>query len=151
MKKLPQLNLPPKEFRITLQNGKRVIWDLIRKKYVILSPEEWVRQNIIVYLIEELDYPKSLFKIESGLSYHRKQKRSDIVVCSSDGSPFLLVECKAPSIHINQKVIDQAAVYNKSIQAEFIAISNGINHYVWLLNKLTNTYTQERSFPTFQR
>lgn len=103
------------------------IFDVIRKKYIVLTPEEWVRQHFIHFLINSYKYPKSLMKVESGLKYNNLQKRSDIQVYTRKGHPFLIVECKASNVKLDSKVIDQAALYNKSIGADYIIVTNGMN------------------------
>lgn len=103
------------------------IFDVIRKKYIVLTPEEWVRQHFIHFLINSYKYPKSLMKVESGLKYNNLQKRSDIQVYTRKGHPFLVVECKASNVKLDSKVIDQAALYNKSIGADYIIVTNGMN------------------------
>jgi len=124
-----KLNLP--DFNLTLrkEGGKVWIFDIIRKKYVVLTPEEWVRQHFIHYLINELSYPKSLFRIEGSLTFNKLQKRSDIVIHDRAGKPWLLIECKAPNIRLTQKAFNQVAVYNMTIGARFVAVTNGMIQY----------------------
>lgn len=124
-----KLNLPEFVPKILHQDGKLVVFDIIRKKYIILTPEEWVRQHLVNYIINTLHYPKGLIKLEGGLSYNKKSKRTDIVVFDISGAPFIVVECKAPHIHIDKEVLFQASVYNRTLKAPFIAISNGLTHY----------------------
>ncbi len=128
---IPKLNLPEGEFRITEKLGTKYIWDDIRKKDIILTQEEWVRQNFIHLLVNHLHYPRSLIKVETGLAYYKKQKRSDIEVIKRDGSVFLLVECKSPDVKIDQRSLIQISVYNKSLGADYIALTNGLKHYFW--------------------
>lgn len=127
--KLPNLNLPLYELEIKNKEDKPYIFDIVRKKQVRLTPEEWVRQNFIHYLIEQLGYSKALIKVESGLHYNQRIKRSDIVVFNNQALPELLVECKATTIPINQDMFDQAAVYNQTIKAPYLIITNGLDHY----------------------
>ena len=132
---MKKLNLP--EFPAKLKQadgGKVLIFDIIRKKYVQLTPEEWVRQNFIYYLVNFLDYPKSLIKVESGLRYNRLLKRSDILVFNRDVEPLLLVECKSSELKITQDVLDQAAVYNRSLNARYLLVTNGIQHLCWQIS-----------------
>ncbi len=121
------LNLPRFEIQVKELEKGTSIFDVIRKKYIVLTSEEWVRQHFIHFLINSYQYPKSLMKVESGLVYNTLQKRSDIVVYSRTGHPFLLVECKASYLKLGSKVIDQAAAYNKSLGAEYIIVTNGMN------------------------
>jgi predicted type IV restriction endonuclease len=123
------INLPVIDSKIRKDQGKIWIFDIIRKKYVILTPEEWVRQHFIHYLIHHLHYPKALFKVESGLSFNTIQKRSDIVIHDRQGKPWMLVECKSPVIKLSQKAFNQIAVYNMTIGARYLAVSNGMVHY----------------------
>ncbi len=126
-----QLNLPAYSPSLKKDQGKVYIFDIIRKKYVVLTPEEWVRQHFINYLIQELKYPKSLFRIEGRLSYNKLQKRSDIVIYSRGGKPWMLIECKSPTIKLTQKAFNQVAVYNMTVGAQYIAVTNGMVHYCY--------------------
>ena len=108
---------------------KTLIFDRIRKKHVVLTPEETVRQHIIDYLVTEKGYPPSLISVETPLKYGRLDKRSDLLVNDRNGRPLMLVECKAPEVAITQKVFEQIAVYNHSIQAPYLMITNGLQHY----------------------
>ncbi|AGA76426.1 type I restriction enzyme HsdR N-terminal domain-containing protein [Echinicola vietnamensis] len=143
------LNLPTTDFRMATESGKLTIFDALRKKFLILTPEEWVRQHIIYYLINFKKYPKSLFALEKGLEYNRLKKRFDILVLDRSGQPFLLVECKAPEVKLNQKVVEQVCVYNKTIKARFMAISNGLQHVCLAFDVTSGTYRQIREFPEF--
>jgi hypothetical protein len=130
-----KLNLP--DFNLTLrkEEGKVWIFDIIRKKYIVLTPEEWVRQHFIHYLINELNYPKSLFRIEGSLTYNKLQKRSDIVIHDRAGKPWMLVECKAPNIKLTQKAFNQVAVYNMTIGARYMAVTNGMVQYCFMASE----------------
>lgn len=143
------LNLPVCDLQIQDEAGKLTVFDSLRKKFLVLTPEEWVRQHIIHYLISHKHYPRSLFALERGLKYNERQKRFDILVLDRGGSPFLLVECKAPDIKLSQKTAEQIAVYNKSIGARFLAISNGMQHLSLEYDKAAGTYKQLRDFPDF--
>ena len=124
-----QLNLPAFEHKIKKEQEKLYIYDSIRRKYLLLTPEEWVRQHFLHYLISELHYPKGLITTESGLKYHHLQRRTDIVVFDRQAKPYMIVECKAPSVKINQQVFNQIATYNKVLQANLLVISNGLQHF----------------------
>ena len=124
-----KLNLPDFKLTIRKEDGKVWIFDIIRKKYIVLTPEEWVRQHFIHYLINHLKYPKALFRIEGSLTYNKLQKRSDIVIHDRNGNPWMLVECKAPNIKLSQKAFNQVAVYNMTIGAQFVAVTNGMVQY----------------------
>ena len=126
----PSLNLPTIEIAISYQNDKPYIFDVFRRKKILLTPEEWVRQHFMHFMVNGLDYPKPLIKTEGGLKYNQKQKRTDIVVFNRNGAPFLLVECKAPHIKLDSNVLFQATVYNQIINAPYIVITNGRQHLI---------------------
>ena len=147
---MEQLNLPTCDLKIKNEEGNQFVFDIIRKKYVVLTPEEWVRQHFIYLMINHLKYPKSLLKIESGLSYFKSSKRSDINLMNSDGSLFLVAECKAPDVKINQKALNQISVYNKELQAQYVALTNGMQHFIWLYDKKNENYEQLTKFPAFK-
>jgi predicted type IV restriction endonuclease len=124
-----KLNLPTANFSLRKDQGKVWIFDMIRKKYVVLTPEEWVRQHFVHYLINDLKYPRSLFRLEGALTYNSLQKRSDILIRDREGKPWMLIECKSPAIKLTQKAFNQIAVYNMTIGASFLAVTNGMVHY----------------------
>ena len=127
-----KLNLPPFDCNIRKKDGKAEIFDVVRKKYILLTPEEWVRQHVMHYLHNYLSYPFSLMQIERGLNYNRRQKRSDILVYNSAGNPALLVECKSyKDAGLGEHVLQQAAAYNKTLGASYIVITNGWGFYCW--------------------
>jgi len=126
---LQPLNLPPYPFKITDENGQLFLFDEIRKKEVVLTPEEWVRQHFVQYLIREKNYPRSLIRLEGGLLLHGRARRSDIVVFNNQGEKVLMVECKAPSVKITQSVFDQIARYNMVHRIRLLAVTNGLQHY----------------------
>lgn len=144
-----KLDLPGFDYQVSKAEGKIWIFDIIRKKRVVLTPEEWVRQHIIHFFINQLKYPKSLIKIESGLTYNRLQKRSDVVVCDREGKPWLLMECKSPELPLNQNVIMQAAVYNQNIRAKYIAVSNGMKHVCYEVKEDVSETRLLKSFPEY--
>ncbi|MEO6632127.1 MAG: type I restriction enzyme HsdR N-terminal domain-containing protein [Mucilaginibacter sp.] len=123
------LNLPPYPFKITDANGQLTLFDVIRKRDIIITPEEWVRQHFVQYLINQKKYPKSLIKLEGGHKLHGMAKRTDIVVYNPSGEKILLVECKAPSVTIDQKTFDQVARYNMVHKVKLLAVTNGLQHY----------------------
>lgn len=130
-----KLNFPEYNFRITKENNTLYIFDDIRKKRLVLTPEEWVRQHLIQYLIYEKSFPKGLISLEAGLKVNSLQKRYDVLVYNKQGSPQVLIECKAPTIKINQEVFQQILVYNTKVKAPFLLISNGLNHHFLNINK----------------
>ena len=144
------LRLPSFDHKIKKEGGKALIFDLIRRKYVVLTPEEWVRQHFIHFLINELKYPKSLFKVESGLKYNQKQKRSDILIHNRQGKAWMLVECKSPDIKLSQKAFNQVSVYNMTIGAKYLAVTNGLVHYCCLAGTSVENPTFLEGFPVFE-
>lgn len=143
------LNFPQFEFELTERNGKLCIFDSLRKKFLILTPEEWVRQHMIHFLVLYKKYPKSLFALEKGLKYNSVQKRFDILVLDRTGQPFLLIECKASDVKLSQKTAEQIAVYNKSIGAPYIGVSNGMQHLFLQLAGNQTEYIQLKELPNF--
>ena len=128
---MPKLNLPEYPLRIRLnKNGKEEILDPVRKRFVRLTPEEWVRQHFLNLLVEQHKYPASLIHVEASLSYNHLSKRSDIVVYSPQGKPLMAVECKAPSVGITQRVFEQLAMYNFTLKVSYLALTNGMQHYI---------------------
>ena len=123
---MTQLELPA--FDIKLKKSERgvEVFDIIRKKYIMLTPEEWVRQHFVHFLITRLNYPKSLIRVESGHSYNALLKRSDIITYDRTGKAFLLTECKSASEKLNESALYQVATYNHSVNAQYIALTNGI-------------------------
>ena len=142
---MQKLYLP--EFEIEVDDGK--VFCLIRKKWLVLTPEEWVRQHFIHLLISTLNYPRGMMKLEHAISYFKNQKRSDITVLDRENGVFLLVECKAPSVAIDQKVVNQVAAYNKVLNAQYMAVSNGLKHFIW--QRTTNGLKQIQTFPVYER
>jgi hypothetical protein len=124
-----QLNFPAYKFKLKSQENRNYVFDIIRKKYVMLTPEEWVRQHLLHYLIEEAGYPASLIAVERGLQMNGLQKRFDILVFDKQAKPLLLVECKAPDLLLTKDTFLQAAVYNSQFNCPHILITNGIAHY----------------------
>jgi hypothetical protein len=123
------LNLPQFEFTFKEEGSKNYIFDEIRKKYLILTPEEWVRQNFIKFLVSQKEYPASLIATEMPFTQNKTDKRSDIVIYNKQGRIIVLVECKSHNVQLTQKVFDQAAGYNLQLNAEVMIITNGISHY----------------------
>jgi len=126
---LKQLNLPEYSFRISGEEGSEMIFDAIRRKYVRLTPEEWVRQNFVRYLIEEGKYPPGLIGIEVMSAFNNLKKRVDILVHDRAGKPVMIIECKAPDVKIDDEVFDQAVCYNMGFRVPYLVVTNGIDHY----------------------
>jgi hypothetical protein len=143
------LNFPEFEFQIQEVDGHLLIFDTLRKKYLKLTPEEWVRQHMIYYLVQVKAYPKSLFALEKGIRYNALQKRVDVLVLDRQGNPFLLIECKAPDVKLSQKTLEQVCMYNKTIQAPNIGITNGIFHLFFKNNPDSGKFEQIGNLPKF--
>lgn len=124
-----KLNLPEFDYKLKKTEGKVCIFDVIRKKYLVLTPEEWVRQHFVNYLLSEKKIPRSLIRIEGGLMYNALQKRSDIVVYDRSGAPWLIVECKSPAVPVSPAALAQAALYNATLRAPYISVTNGLVHF----------------------
>lgn len=144
------LNLPAIEAKIIKEEGRRKIFDPIRKKYVVLTPEEWVRQHFIQFISISLSYPKSLIKVESGLQVNSLNKRSDILVFDRNGKPWMLIECKAPNLKLNQNAFNQAAVYNMTVGAKYLAVTNGMMHFCMVSGSGGEKPVFLADFPQFQ-
>ena len=144
------LNLPPYQFKLKNQGPRVQIFDAIRKKYVILTPEEWVRQNFLQYLIRDKKYPASLIAVEAGLKYNQLQKRMDVLVYDKQGTPHLMVECKAPEVKITQDVFDQIARYNMVFKVKYLVVTNGMHHFCCLMDYTNNTYIYLEQIPVFE-
>ena len=146
---MQQLNFPKFSFRFKNSENKISIFDDIRKKFVILQPEEWVRQHCVQFLMIEKKYPKSLINVEKEITINELKKRYDIVIFNPDGSIHLIVECKAPNIAINQDVFNQIARYNLSLQATFLMVTNGINHYYCQMDFDNERYNFLKDIPSY--
>lgn len=140
MKEYPALNLPPVKLRIKEEGENRKIFDPLRQKWVILTPEEWVRQHFTAWLISEFHYPAPLMANEIGIQVNQTKKRCDTVIFGSDGAPKIIVEYKAADVRITQDVFDQIVRYNMSLHAEYLIVSNGMNHFCCKMDYKANTY-----------
>lgn len=134
------LNFPKFQFRFKSSENKLFIFDEIRKKYVMLTPEEWVRQHVVHFLINVKKYPKSYINVEKIVKLNDMNKRYDVVVFDPKGNIFLLVECKEPQVEITQGVFDQIARYNSSLNAQLLMVTNGLNHYYCKLDYENKEY-----------
>jgi predicted type IV restriction endonuclease len=146
---MQKLNFPFYTFRFKNSENKVSIFDEIRKKFIILTPEEWVRQHVVQFLLEEKKYPKSLINVEKVLKVNGLRKRYDVVVFNSDGSIFMLIECKAPEIKISQATFDQIARYNMTMNSEFLMVTNGLNHYFCQMDFENEKYTFLENLPNY--
>ena len=123
------LNLPAYNARIEKNGDEHRIFDSIRRKYILLTPEEWVRQHFINFMVIEKKYPAALMAVETGHKYNTLQNRSDILVYNKYGQPWMLVECKAPAVNLTEEVLHQALRYNLVLNVQYIVITNGLQHY----------------------
>ncbi|HLA54654.1 MAG TPA: type I restriction enzyme HsdR N-terminal domain-containing protein [Flavobacterium sp.] len=146
---MQQLNFPACDFRFKNSENKIAVFDEIRKKFVILTPEEWVRQHVVQFLLKEKNFPKSLINVEKILKINGLTKRYDIVVFNNDGSILVLVECKAPEIKISQNTFDQIARYNMTIDAQFLMVTNGLNHYFCQMDYVNEKYHFLKELPDY--
>ncbi|MBT8303455.1 MAG: type I restriction enzyme HsdR N-terminal domain-containing protein [Bacteroidia bacterium] len=147
---MQELHFPQYSFRFKNSENKLLIFDVIRKKFVVLQPEEWVRQHCIHFLLNEKKYPRSLVNIEKELMVKGLQKRYDIVVFNPDGSIHLIVECKSFKKTINQDTFDQIARYNLTLDATYLMVTNGINHYYCQMNLEEQRYQFLKEIPNYQ-
>ena len=146
-----ELNLPKAALKLSNRDGKPCIWDAFRKKWLQLTPEEFVRQHLIHYLCNVLQYPGRHISIERGVTKQTMQRRTDIVVYNSRRQPHILIECKAPFVNVNQSVIEQASAYNTTLKAPYLCVSNGIVHACFRIDHLSGTYRQIDMLPEYTR
>ena len=144
------LNFPTYKFKIKSSENKYSIFDIVRKKYVVLTPEEWVRQHFVQYLIEEKNYPISLIAVEKKLTINKLTKRTDILVFTSEGLPHIIVECKAPSIKITQDTFDQIARYNLKLEANYLITTNGLEHFYCKMDNENEQYIFLKNIPNYK-
>jgi hypothetical protein len=143
------LNFPTYSFRLKNSENNTHIFDVIRKKFVVLQPEEWVRQHCVQYLIHQKNYPISLINVEKVVLINGLKKRYDIVVFNPDGSLALVVECKAPKVKITQAAFDQIARYNLTLKAPYLMVTNGLNHYFCTMNHNLESFEFLESLPNY--
>ncbi|MCC5945144.1 MAG: type I restriction enzyme HsdR N-terminal domain-containing protein [Bernardetiaceae bacterium] len=149
MRELPRLNLPKFEYRLQKdEKGEFYIYDILRKKYILLYPEEWVRQHFVHFLIQH-NYPKALMRVERAHRLHERLRRSDIICHDREGKPFLLVECKSPSVKITATTFEQVAIYNEVVGAPYLALTNGMQHYFLKHNREAKRYETLSEFPIY--
>lgn len=145
------LNFPAYSFRLKSSEKGLQIFDIIRKKFVLLQPEEWVRQHVVHFLINQKKYPKSHINVEKQLVVNNLKKRYDIVVFDSNGNIQLLVECKAPEVDIDQTTFDQIAQYNLLLNAKYLMVTNGLGHYYCEMDTEEEKYKFLKEIPDFSR
>ena len=137
----PELNLPSTDLRVTIKDDKELIFDSLRRKYVALTPEEWVRQNFVSFLINHKGYLAGLMNNEVSLVQNGIKRRCDTLVSDKYGNPIVIVEYKAPNVEITQKVFDQIVRYNYVFRAKYLIVSNGLNHYCCCINYDEGSYS----------
>ncbi|NNC70208.1 MAG: type I restriction enzyme HsdR N-terminal domain-containing protein [Flavobacteriaceae bacterium] len=145
------LNYPAYQFKVKNSENKQYIFDVIRKKYVVLTPEEWVRQHVLHYLIKDLNYPKSIIAVEKQLVLNGLRKRFDILIFNKSGLPEIIIECKSFEIKINQDAFDQIARYNLKLNAKFLMVSNGLVHYFCSLDHKNECYNFLKNIPNYSK
>ncbi|WP_459209826.1 type I restriction enzyme HsdR N-terminal domain-containing protein [Aquimarina rhabdastrellae] len=146
---MQNLNFPAYNFRFKNSENKTSIFDPIRKKFIILTPEEWVRQHTVNFLMHEKNYPKSLINVEKKVDVNGMQKRYDIIVFHPDGRIHIIIECKAPKVTISQDTFDQIARYNLSLHADYLMVTNGLSHYYCQMDFEQECYHFLREIPNY--
>lgn len=144
-----KLNLPKADLRIITENGKNMIYDSLRRKYVALTKEEWVRQNFVSFLIQNKGYLAGLMNNEVSLVQNGIKRRCDTLVCDKFGQPLVIIEYKAPEVEITQKVFDQIVRYNYVLKAKYLIVSNGLNHYCCKINYDLEDYSFLQEIPCY--
>jgi len=147
---MKQLQFPTYSFRFKNSENKVSIFDEIRKKFIIITPEEWVRQHVVQFLLQDKKYPKSHINVEKLLKINNLTKRYDVVVFKPDGNITLLVECKAPEVKITQSTFDQIARYNMTLNADYLMVTNGLNHYFCKMDFEKEKYHFLTELPEYQ-
>lgn len=143
------LNFPSYPFRFKNRENKIYIFDVIRKKFVVLQPEEWVRQHVVHHLLKDKNYPLSHINVEKQLLVNNLKRRYDVVVFRPNGEIELLVECKAPKINITQQVFDQIARYNLQLNAKYLMVTNGLCNYYCKMDLEREMYTFLKTIPSY--
>ena len=147
---MEKLNLPSYDFKFKNSENKPYIFDNLRKKFVLLTPEEWVRLHFVQYLIDKKKYPESLIAIEKQLIINNRKKRTDILIFNTHGNHEIIVECKAPSIQITQATFDQIARYNLKLKANYLIVTNGLQHFYCKMDFKNETYIFLKDIPDYQ-
>jgi hypothetical protein len=146
-----RLNLPQYEIKISEKAGKRMIFDFLRRKYVALTPEEWVRQHFVHYLVEHKGYPKGLLGNEIELQIGSKRLRCDSILYNKVAQPQMIIEYKAPTIPLQQKVFDQISAYNLILKVDYLLISNGMQHYCCKMDYTNQKYLFLEDIPDYEK
>lgn len=147
---LRELNLPQYSFRITGKPGEEMIFDMVRRKYVRLTPEEWVRQNFIMYLAEEGGYPVGLMGVEVTFTLNRLKKRADILIHNREGKPVMIIECKSYDVALDEKVFDQVVTYNMQFRVPYLVVTNGLVNYACKIDTENNSWHYIMVIPQYE-
>lgn len=147
---MQNLNFPTYSFRFKNSENKVSIFDEIRKKFILLTPEEWVRQHVVQFLLQDKKYPKSYINVEKLIKINDLIKRYDGVVFQPNGEIFLLIECKAPEVQISQQTFDQIARYNLVLKAKYLMVTNGLNHYFCQMDFENEKYVFLKELPEYK-
>ncbi len=146
---MQKLNLPTYNFKLKSNENKTLIFDIVRKKYMVLTPEEWVRQHFVHFLMDTKKYPISLIALEKQLTINNRKKRTDILIFDAKGNHDIVVECKAPHIKITQETFDQIARYNLKLKANYLIVTNGLEHFYCKMDFENETYIFLKEIPNY--
>ncbi len=144
------LNLPPYDIKVSEKDGKRLIFDELRRRHVALTPEEWVRQHFVHYLIGHLGYPAGLLANEVELKIGDKRLRCDSILFDKQAHPQMIIEYKAPNIQLTQRVFSQISAYNLLLHVDYLIVSNGMQHICCRMDYTNNTYHFLQEIPTYE-
>ncbi len=144
-----EINLPPYETKLRERDGKREIFDFLRRRYVALTPEEWVRQHFVHYLVDYKGYPKGLLVNELELRIGEKRLRCDTILYNKALHPQMIIEYKAPTIEIQQRVFDQITIYNMLLHVDYLIVSNGYQHYCCHMDYANHSYKFLSDIPSY--
>ena len=147
---LKELNLPQYSFKITGVPGEEKIFDIVRRRYVRLTPEEWVRQNFIRYLAEEGGYPTGLMGVEVTFTMNRLKKRADILIHNREGKPVMIVECKSYDVELDENVFDQIVTYNMQFRVPYLVVTNGMINYACRIDFENNSWEYLMVIPQYE-
>lgn len=145
-----KLNFPTYPIPLKKVGDKNYLFAFVRRKYLLWTPEEWVRQHVLQFLVKDRDYPKSFLAVEKALKVNTLLRRTDVVAYNKSGEPILIVECKAPNVKITQAVFDQIAAYNISLKVAYLFVTNGLEHYCCKIDYEANSYSFIEDLPYFE-
>lgn len=145
----PQLNLPPCDLTLREAGSHIEVWDVVRRRWVALTPEEWVRQHVVHALEHSMGYPREMMQVEGSITLNQMTRRCDILVYGANTSPKMIVECKKPQVKLTQKVVDQACRYNIVLDVPFLYLTNGLNHLILSVDKEGERLVLIKNIPTW--